>query len=69
MPSYDYVCRDCDRPFTLRLSMAAYSEGVRPVCTECGSANVERSFSRVNVLTGTRGGGSTAAGCGPGAFT
>lgn len=69
MPSYDYVCRDCGRPFTLRLSMAAYSEGVRPACAECGSANVERSFSRVNVLTSARGGGSAAPSCGPGAFT
>jgi putative FmdB family regulatory protein len=70
MPSYDYVCRDCGRPFTLRLSMAAYSEGVRPACAQCGSTNVERTFSKVNVLTGSRGGGgSSAAGCGPGAFT
>jgi putative FmdB family regulatory protein len=70
MPSYDYRCRDCGQTFTIRLSMAAYAEGVHPPCAACGSANVERSFSALNVLTGSRGGGgSSPAGCGSRGFT
>lgn len=65
MPSYDYRCRDCGQAFTIRLSMAAYSEGVRRPCPACGSANVERTFSALHVVTRARSvGGASAAGCG-----
>lgn len=64
MPAYDYVCRDCGKPFMVRMSISAYSEGAAPPCPACASANVERSFGAVNVLTGSRG-GSGAASCGP----
>jgi putative FmdB family regulatory protein len=70
VPTYDYVCQDCGHRFDVRMSISAYSEGVRPTCTGCGSNNAARSFAAVNVLTGSRGiGGSSAAGCGPGGFT
>ena len=71
MPTYDYVCQDCGQRFDVRLSIAAYSEGVKPACTGCGSSNAVRSFGAVNVLTGSRssGGGTSGAGCGPGGFT
>jgi putative FmdB family regulatory protein len=70
MPSYDYVCLDCGHHFAIRVSIAAYSEGVHPACAACGSAEVERRLSVLNVLTGSRGGGSSsAAGCGSSGFT
>jgi len=71
VPTYDYLCHDCGQRFDKRMSIAAYSEGVTPACSACGSTNVARSFATVNVLTGSRGssgsGGST--GCGTGGFT
>jgi putative FmdB family regulatory protein len=69
MPRYDYVCRDCGQRFTIRLSMAAYAEGGHPPCSDCGSTNVERAFSALNVLTGSRAGhGASGGGCGPTGF-
>ena len=65
MPAYDYVCKDCGKPFMVRMSISAYSQGAAPPCPSCESANVERSFGAVNVLTATRGGGASAASCGP----
>lgn len=50
------------------MSMSAYSEGSFPPCPSCGSTEVERAFTSVNVLTSARGGAS-AASCSPGAFT
>lgn len=64
MPAYDYVCRDCGAKFEVRMSMAAYGQGATPECEECGSARVERAFTAVSVLTGSRSGSSGGgAGC------
>ena len=64
MPAYDYICRDCEKPFVVRMSISAYSVGDAPPCPACESTNVERSLGKVTVLTGGRGGSSTAS-CGP----
>jgi putative FmdB family regulatory protein len=69
VPSYAYVCQDCGSPFTIRVSIAEYSKGVRPRCTECGSTNAVRSLGTVNVLTGSRATGGGGAACGPSGFT
>lgn len=46
------------------MSMAAYGQGATPECEECGSARVERAFTAVSVLTGSRSGSSGGgAGC------
>ena len=71
MPAYDYVCQDCGEKFEVRMSIAAYSAGSAAACEACGSANVTRAFTTVNVLTGGRGGGSAApaSSCGHGGFS
>ncbi len=70
MPAYDYVCQDCGARFEVRMSMSAYSEGAKVPCETCGSQNVVRAFTTVNVLTGSRGGGaSSGASCGSGGFS
>jgi hypothetical protein len=49
------------------MSMAAYAEGAKPRCDACGSPRVERAFTAVSVLTGSRGSTSPAgAACGGG---
>jgi putative FmdB family regulatory protein len=67
VPTYTYHCQDCDRPFERRMSMSAYSGAATVPCPECGSERTERSFSAVNVLTGSRSGG-VGAGCAPSGF-
>ena len=73
MPSYDFVCQDCGASFEVRLSMSAYSDGEGRECPECGSENVDRAFSAVNVI-GSRsssgyGGSSSSSGGGCTGFT
>lgn len=73
MPKYDYKCQYCNFPFEVRMSMSEYSEGNKPECPQCGSGDVERSFTSVSVLTGSRAGSGGAGGpaptCGHGGFT
>ena len=71
MPRYDYRCQACDALFELRMSMSEYAEGNKTVCPECGSSEVERTFTSVGVLTGSRAGGGAPApsNCGHGGFT
>jgi putative FmdB family regulatory protein len=70
VPAYDYVCQDCGARFEVRMSMSAYSEGAKASCETCGSSNVVRAFTTVNVLTAARGGGSSSSSsCGSGGFT
>ena len=77
MPSYDFVCQDCRDPYEVRISMSDYSAGEGRQCPGCGSTNVERTFTGVNVIAGSRSGGgagqsmSSALGgaCGPSGFT
>lgn len=73
MPSYDFVCRKCGASFEVRMSISAYSEGRGRACTECGSTEVDRTFTAVNVIAGGSSGGGSGAwsggGCGSSGFT
>ena len=70
MPAYDYQCPDCGNAFTLRLSISAYTAGVKVECPACGSAPATRRLGAVNVLGGSRAGGtSPSSGCGSTGFT
>ena len=72
MPSYDFVCKDCGAAFEVRLSMSAYSAGEGRSCPQCGSRQVDRAFTAVNVIAGSRSGSrglSGGGGCGTGGFT
>jgi putative FmdB family regulatory protein len=69
VPTYEYNCGDCKKPFDVRASMAEYSEGLSPKCPNCGSENVARGFSAVNVLTALKESLNRSAGCGPTGFS
>ena len=72
MPSYDFTCQDCGASFEVRLSMSAYSAGEGRTCPECGSHQVDRAFTTVNVIAGSRsgsGGYASGGSCGSGGFT
>jgi putative FmdB family regulatory protein len=48
MPTYDYICLDCQKRFDVYLSYSEY--GTRPVaCAHCGSRNVKRRVPRVRI--------------------
>ncbi|GIU98127.1 MAG: hypothetical protein KatS3mg013_1930 [Actinomycetota bacterium] len=58
MPTYEYVCLACDRPFEERRPLAAIELGVR--CPSCGSDRVRRRFS---FFTPGRSGEAASGGC------
>lgn len=48
MPTYDYVCLDCQKRFEIFLSYSEY--GTRAVtCSHCGSDTVRRRLTRVRI--------------------
>lgn len=72
MPSYDFQCRDCGDEFETRMSISSYEAGEGRKCPKCGSAQVERAFTTVNVIAGGRSSGSSSGyggSCGSGGFT
>ncbi len=48
MPTYDFVCLDCHKPFEAFLTFKEY--GVKSVaCAHCGSPHVRRRMTRVRI--------------------
>ncbi len=48
MPTYDYVCEDCQQRFDVFMTYAEY--GKTPVvCTHCGSSKVRRRMTKVRI--------------------
>jgi putative FmdB family regulatory protein len=50
MPVYEFVCRDCQKPFEMVRPMAeATATGVK--CPACGSDHIDRMYSNVYAKT------------------
>ena len=50
MPQYEFLCKDCKKPFSTFLTMAAYDKE-KIVCSACGSRNVEQQLSPFYAVT------------------
>jgi putative FmdB family regulatory protein len=50
MPLYEYVCRDCDKPFSVHQTLAEHERG-EVACPECRGKRVERVWSHSEVIT------------------
>lgn len=50
MPTYDYVCKDCKKKFTLILTVAEH-EKAQQVCPKCKSKNVEQQLASFFAVT------------------
>jgi putative FmdB family regulatory protein len=48
MPNYEYRCQKCKRRFSLFFTYAEYGK-TAPICTHCGSADVQRKIGRIRV--------------------
>jgi putative FmdB family regulatory protein len=54
MPTYDFICNDCDQRFDVFLSFAEY--GKKTVkCSLCGSKNVRRRMTKVRIAKSEEG--------------
>lgn len=50
MPVYEFVCRDCQKPFEIVRPMAEATAG-GVTCPACGSTRVDRAYSHVYAKT------------------
>jgi putative FmdB family regulatory protein len=48
MPTYDYICEDCNQRFDVFLSYSEYGK-VRVKCAHCGSEHVRRRMTKVRI--------------------
>ena len=53
MPTYEFICLDCRKPFEVRCSFADYDKTVF-TCPACHSKNVRRRIRRVAFAAGDR---------------
>jgi putative FmdB family regulatory protein len=48
MPTYDYICNDCNQRFDAFLTFAEYGKK-KVKCAHCGSMNVRRRMTKVRI--------------------
>jgi putative FmdB family regulatory protein len=53
MPHYEFFCHACRKLFSKVLTLAEY-EKCTVVCPQCGSDNVEQSWSALYAMTSRR---------------
>lgn len=62
MPSYDLVCQECGRKFSVFCSISAKDN---QTCPQCGSNKITQRFTSVNVC-GVKGAKTCSGKCSPG---
>jgi putative FmdB family regulatory protein len=45
MPAYEYGCRECNKEFTIFLSLKEFDEKPKITCPHCASENVHKIFT------------------------
>ena len=50
MPTYEFTCHACNKPFEITESVATY-DAARVKCPTCGGQRVERRWSSVSTIT------------------
>ncbi len=52
MPQYEFLCKDCEKPFTKVLTIAEYEKEKDAMkCPECGSTKTERQWAAFFAVT------------------
>jgi putative FmdB family regulatory protein len=60
MPTYEFTCKECEQPFTVRRKLSEMDDPA--ACPACGSDKTERQIS---IFYATNTGGTTAAASSP----
>jgi putative FmdB family regulatory protein len=50
MPTYDFVCKECKKTFTLTMTLEEYDKG-RFACPKCKSKKVEQKMAAFFAVT------------------
>jgi len=51
MPQYEYHCLDCDKTFSVFMTLQEHQETPSPSCPHCGGKNIRQTFEGVTVFT------------------
>lgn len=54
MPTYTYLCEQCQAAFEAFASIQKKEQGWQPRCPKCGSERTRQTFNRIGVLVGSR---------------
>jgi putative FmdB family regulatory protein len=54
MPTYEYECEKCKKPFTVGQTLREYDLHEKPKCPRCGSRVVHQQVTSVHVQTGKK---------------
>lgn len=67
MPTYEYVCKDCQTKFDVYATLDEKVKGLRPECPKCQSQKTAQIFVSFAMIGGSKGGTNfnTMPGCGP----
>lgn len=60
MPIYEYHCHDCEKEVSIFFLSFSEAEKETAICPECGTKKLERVFSSVSVVKGSRPSGPQA---------
>jgi putative FmdB family regulatory protein len=50
MPSYEFICKKCDKPFTLDMTVSEY-EKTKIRCPKCKTIRVEQQITAFQTIT------------------
>ncbi|GAK56662.1 hypothetical protein U27_03625 [Candidatus Vecturithrix granuli] len=69
MPTYEYVCTQCQTKFDVYATLAEKEQGLRPECPKCQSQETRQVFASFAMIGGSKGGTdfTMMPGCGPAA--
>jgi len=64
MPTYEYLCQDCEKKFDVKATIKEKEKGLKVSCPECGSKKTVQLIG--NFFTFSKSSGSDfGGGCGP----
>ncbi len=69
MPTYEYICSECQNKFDVYATLAEKEKGLKPECPNCHSKKTIQVFGNFAVFSRGSSGGSNSSflpGCGPG---
>ncbi len=64
MPTYEYVCIECEEKVEVRATIPEKEKGLKLTCPKCGGKKMAQVFSSFTIGGASRGGNPSSS-CGP----
>ncbi len=65
MPTYEYICTECQTKFEVFATVNEKEKGIKPECPNCHSKKTVQVFGNILVMGGGSKNGGFVSGCGP----